>query len=347
MVAVLPADNVEIVPDSQATTGLLRQQAAVPLELPLRQQEPLFYRSDAPKAVFAAELRRHRQKITAGVASRVTLDAAAVRVEQKFAYSIAYEPTDYFLLEVPRELSAKGRLVLNYEDQVLAPVVLGEEADDGVKPLRMRVALPKACIGPCEITARYALAAGGRCRRREHPRAAGHAAGRGTCRQQRLGHCRGPSSKSKSLPASGRRSRADWARPASPRTREFAAAATHRGNRAQAARRKRRRCGRGGRPGVDPDLRDQIGCRRAPGPRRAAIHHAAARTGDHAARRGRPRQASVQLNGGPSRPRTRDERVLIVPLSADTTVRSPPPPTCSACNIISPDRGRARLPGER
>ena len=112
VVAVLPADNVEILPDSQATTGLLRQQAAVPLELPPRQQEPLFYRSDAPKAVFAAELRRHRQKITAGVTSRVTMDPAAVRVEQKIAYSIAYEPTDYFLLEVPRELGAKGRLVL-------------------------------------------------------------------------------------------------------------------------------------------------------------------------------------------------------------------------------------------
>ena len=78
VVAVLPADNVEILPDSQATTGLLRQQAAVPLELPPRQQEPLFYRSDAPKAVFAAELRRHGQKITASVASRVTMDPAAV-----------------------------------------------------------------------------------------------------------------------------------------------------------------------------------------------------------------------------------------------------------------------------
>ncbi len=74
VVAVLPADNVEIMPDSQATTGLLRQQAAVPLDLPARQQEPLFYRSDAPKAVFAAELRRQRQKITASVASRVTLE---------------------------------------------------------------------------------------------------------------------------------------------------------------------------------------------------------------------------------------------------------------------------------
>jgi len=157
VVAVLPADNVEILPDSQSTTGLLRQQVAVPLELPLRQQEPLFYRSDAPRAVFVAELRRHRQKISASVTSRVTMDPTGDRVEQKFAYSIAHEPTDYFLLEVPRELRAKGRLVLHYEDQILTPVVLGEEVDDGTRPLRMRVALPKACIGPCEITAQYAL----------------------------------------------------------------------------------------------------------------------------------------------------------------------------------------------
>ena len=112
VVAVLAADNVEILPDSQATTGLLRQQAAVPLELPPRQQEPLFYRSDAPKAVFAAELRRHGQKVTAGITSRVTMDPASVLVEEEIAYSIAYEPTDCFPLEVPRELGGKGRLVL-------------------------------------------------------------------------------------------------------------------------------------------------------------------------------------------------------------------------------------------
>jgi hypothetical protein len=157
VVAVLPADNVEILPDTQATTGLLLQQAAVPLELPPRHQEPLFYRSDAPKAVFAAELRRHEQKITAGVASRVTLDAAAVHVDQKFAYTIAYEPAEYFLLAVPPELGAEGRLVLTCEEQVLTPALLREEVDDGVKLLRMRVALPKPCIGPCEIVARYAL----------------------------------------------------------------------------------------------------------------------------------------------------------------------------------------------
>ncbi len=159
VVAVVPADNVEIIPDSQATTGLLRQQAVVPMELPARQQEPLFYRSDSPVALFVAELRHHKQKITVAVNSRVTIDPAAVRVEQKFAYSIAYESTDSFFLEVPRELGGKGRLSITYEGQPLSSVLPDDEAGDGAKPLRMRVALPKACIGPCEIAARYALTA--------------------------------------------------------------------------------------------------------------------------------------------------------------------------------------------
>ena len=75
-VKVFPADNIEITPDSQATTGLLRQQVSTALEHPEGYQEPLFYRSDAPKAVFAAELRRHSQKITASVTSRIALDPA-------------------------------------------------------------------------------------------------------------------------------------------------------------------------------------------------------------------------------------------------------------------------------
>ena len=46
---------------------------------------------------------------------------------------------------------------MSYEDQTLSPVVLSEETGEGAGPLHIRVALPKACIGPCEITARYAL----------------------------------------------------------------------------------------------------------------------------------------------------------------------------------------------
>ncbi len=161
VVKVLPADNVEIAPIAAATTGLMRQQSAVSPELEARQQEPLFFRTDAPRAVFSAELHRHRQWITVSVNSQVTLEPAGSRLEQKFSYSVAYEPTDFFLLEVPRELAGKGRLELSCDDQILAPVALGDEGDDGTKPLRMRVPLPKPCIGHCEIAARFSLPSAG------------------------------------------------------------------------------------------------------------------------------------------------------------------------------------------
>ena len=95
LIAVLPADNVELIPNSKAMVGLVRQQVAAPLELPPREQEPLFYRNEASKAVFAAELRRHARRIRVDVASRLDLDEQGGQVEEKLAYTIAYEPVDH------------------------------------------------------------------------------------------------------------------------------------------------------------------------------------------------------------------------------------------------------------
>ena len=73
---------------------------------------------------------------------------------------------------------------------------------------------------------------------------------------------------------------------------------------------------------MDPDLRDPIGCRRAAGPRRAATHHAAPRTGDHVARRGRPRTGlrAVEWNARHSAP-AGGARCLVIPLSAEVEPR--------------------------
>lgn len=157
VVVVLPADNIELIPNSKLTKGLLRQQTAVPMELPARQQEPLFYRSDAAKAVFAADLRRHAQRISVDVVSQVNLDGQGGRVEQKLAYRISYEPTDFFILDVPRTLAESGRMEIKHDDQAVLPILLADASDDPSKPVRMRVGLPKACIGLCELSVRYPL----------------------------------------------------------------------------------------------------------------------------------------------------------------------------------------------
>ena len=42
--AVLAADNVELIPNKQAIEGLVQQRLAPAMKLPERQQDPLFYR---------------------------------------------------------------------------------------------------------------------------------------------------------------------------------------------------------------------------------------------------------------------------------------------------------------
>ena len=45
-----------------------------------------------------------------------------------------------------------------YQDQPVTAAILPESGDDPAAPVRMRIALPKACIGLCRLTARYRLA---------------------------------------------------------------------------------------------------------------------------------------------------------------------------------------------
>ncbi len=57
-------------------------------------------------------------------------------------------------------MAGAGRLELSYEDQVIAPVELGDASDSASATQRMRVGLPKSCIGRCDLTARYVLPPG-------------------------------------------------------------------------------------------------------------------------------------------------------------------------------------------
>jgi len=156
VVEIIPADNVELMPNVKAMSGLLRQQPAAAAESPPRQQERLYYRSEAARAVFAAEIRRHAQHVDVDVTSTVKLDGTSSGVDEKLIYTIAYDPTDQFTLNVPRSLMEPGRLEIKHDDQKLTPTMI-EEPAEGARTVAIRVMLPKACIGPCELTAHYPL----------------------------------------------------------------------------------------------------------------------------------------------------------------------------------------------
>ena len=157
VVAVLPADNVELTPDTEAIQGLVRQQVEPQIELRQGQQDPLFYRGEPEGAVFAAGFQVHAQKVAVDVTSDVVLGEGKADVRQTLAYAIAYEPLETLDLEVPTSLAGADTLELLLGGQRLAMVPLPEQ---GTPPapsgaVRQRIVLPAPRIGRCELEARY------------------------------------------------------------------------------------------------------------------------------------------------------------------------------------------------
>lgn len=159
VVAVSPADNVELMPNDDANVGLIRQQTALPLKLPERRQEPLFYRSEGKVAVFAADLRVHARRIGVEVTDRVQLGERAMQVEQKLAYTIEFEAADHLLVDVPQSLADASSLEFERDGKPLAvkAIAPGEVAVTKAGMTRLRISLPEACLGSCTITARYSV----------------------------------------------------------------------------------------------------------------------------------------------------------------------------------------------
>ena len=189
--AVTAADNVELTPNDQRIEGLTRQPGAPPVVLPARQQGPLYYRGSGGPGVFAADFRVHRRRIAVDVTGQVTFADGAAMVQQKFSYVVLHEPVGYFMLDAPRELATSGRIQVMLDGKPLSLILTGDDrppvttkggtslsAAKGVvirgttpfaalrdvppetlTPVSLRVMLPEARIGQCELTLNYSVAA--------------------------------------------------------------------------------------------------------------------------------------------------------------------------------------------
>jgi hypothetical protein len=158
-VAVVPADNVELIPNHAALEGLVRQQTAPPMKLPERRQEPFFYLAPGGSALFAAELRTHGQRVTVDVSSQLTWNQQSVAVEQKYAYSVAHEPVDHLTIDVPPALTKSKRLEFLYDGKQLSAIAAnGTSYRDKAEAVALRrINLPRPRIGACELVVRYTV----------------------------------------------------------------------------------------------------------------------------------------------------------------------------------------------
>lgn len=162
VVVVLPADNVELTPDSQTSSNLIREQPLPRMQFPDRQQEPLYYRAEGGKGVFAAQLAVRPRTVDVESSAQITLDNKLLQVEQKLRYLVAFEPLDRLVLEVPRGLAGMEGFTAQWKGQTLRLVMLPdrEASDRAAGPpgtIRMAAVLPKAHIGSGELMLRYSL----------------------------------------------------------------------------------------------------------------------------------------------------------------------------------------------
>ncbi len=156
--AVAPADNVELTPNTRVMTGLTRQRIAPPVNLPPRQQEPLYYRGGDGNAVFAAGFRVLPQRITVEASGTITLGERTATVQQRFSYSIAHEPADQLAISVPSGLAA-SRIRLRVDGRKpISPVLAGQDLGEAAGgTASAKVTLPEPRIGPCELTLSYTV----------------------------------------------------------------------------------------------------------------------------------------------------------------------------------------------
>jgi len=173
VVAVWPADNVELTPDGKATVGLeptpeatvgpVRPPGTPAEEVRRGRQDPFLYRGEGGDAVFAAGFEVKKREITVDVTSEIALSEDRAEVRQTVAYAIAYEPLGELTLEVPWELAGPDALEVILDKQSLAPPPLsgqGEGPKEPGRPVRRRIGLPTAKIRKCELEIRYSIEVG-------------------------------------------------------------------------------------------------------------------------------------------------------------------------------------------
>lgn len=171
VVAVLPADNVELTIADTDLQGLEKEPFPPQVELPRRQQSPLFFRerSDVKSAVLGAALRLRERAVS--VASHASLKVAGPRlqVQQDLDIRVAYEPLRTLDLLVSRALLDSGGLKIMEGSQALPfSEVTSSEAAGGAeappqkapptdRPVHVQVDLLAERIGQIDVLLQYEL----------------------------------------------------------------------------------------------------------------------------------------------------------------------------------------------
>ena len=157
---LVPADNLELVPETDNLQGLIPETLPASVSLPSRQQPPLVYREEpsVEGTAFAGRIQLRQRAVSVEVSSVFRAESERLQVEQSLAYEISYAPASELLLDVPRSVAeSKGfRVTRDSRELSVRPV------ESAVSPSReervvLRVELPQPSIGKCLLLVRYTV----------------------------------------------------------------------------------------------------------------------------------------------------------------------------------------------
>ena len=160
-VAVWAADNVELIPDPEKTSGLTpRRMALDMMEVPLGQQDPLYFIGEAAAgAVFATGIRFHERSVAVELFTKVDLAEEEGWVKQELTYRVDYEPLNELTLNIPQSIVDPEELEIRLDGELLVAAELPPKvgSEDQPESVRKRVVFPAERIGRFVLTIQYPI----------------------------------------------------------------------------------------------------------------------------------------------------------------------------------------------
>ncbi len=96
----------------------------------------------------------HELAVSTAITTSLEVGAERTQVDELLRYQVAYQPLDHFTLIVPRGVRRESLTIL-YEGQRLETGAMLAQRNDDEAPLRVN--LPAAVIGRCQLQVRYVL----------------------------------------------------------------------------------------------------------------------------------------------------------------------------------------------
>lgn len=160
---VVEADSdIEILPDTAASVGLVRQSAAA-VPRAGSDTSALVYRLDLPQAMFAATRRFLERRVTAAVSTRVEVDEGDIGVAQSVRLDVVHVPLQYVELWVPEAVNDSGTLEVRQGATLLDPFTVPEPAAEptvaATSAVCMRAILFEPLLGAGDLEISYRLPA--------------------------------------------------------------------------------------------------------------------------------------------------------------------------------------------